>query len=212
MTAPATLPVVVAVSAMLLLAAAVGAAAPLTPPGIALRLAAWWAVILLTLVLVTRVEQLPLTSIGLGRPPWVSLASGLALFVVAFLVAGATARGLMPALGLASDTGRVAMIAALPIAVQLALFITAAVGEELICRGVVIPRLWPLSPTLAVIASVILFTLPHAFAWRPAQLVFVAPLGLVFALFFAWRRDLPACILAHLLVDTAGFLMMRLPR
>jgi len=39
--------------------------------------------------------------------------------------------------------------------------------------------------------------------------VFAAPLGLVFALFFLWRRDLLSCILAHALVKVAGFLMFQ---
>ena len=103
-------------------------------------------------------------------------------------------------------------IARAPRALQLAVFATAAVVEELVCRGYVISRLVPLSPMIAVIASVAIFTLPHMFGWRATQLIFVAPLGLVFALFFLWRPDLPAVMIAHFLVDAAGFLMMRMAR
>lgn len=212
MTQPLSLPVLVAVPALFLVHAALWAGAPPVAPAMALRLLSWAGVTAIIPLLVTRVEQLPLASIGLQPPGWRTLFSGLALFVVAFLVAGMTARGLMPALGLTSDTGRIAAIAALPLLLQLGMFATAAVTEELVFRGFLMSRLLPLSPVVAVAASVILFTLPHALTWRPAQLVFVAPLGLVFALFFAWRRDLPACILAHFLVDTAGFMMMRLHR
>lgn len=176
------------------------------------RLASWWIVIAATLFIITGHAGLKLRAIGLAAPGLASLGWGMALFVVAFLLSGILARLLMPALGLAQDGGQAARIAALPIPIQLALFITAAAVEELVCRGVIIASLAPVSPTLAVAASVLVFALPHLFAWKPAQLAFVTPLGLVFALFFLWRFDLAACILAHFLVDAAGFLLMRLPR
>lgn len=196
----------------------VGAAAlssafrPAEGAGLGLRLASWWAVVAATLFAVTGIERLPLASVGLQSVGLGTIGWGAAVFVCAFLLAGVVARLLMPALGLEQDAGQAARIAARPIALQLMLFATAAVVEELVCRAVVISRLAPLSPTLAVAASILLFTLPHLFSWKPAQLVFVAPLGAVFALFFLWRGDLPACILAHFLVDTAGFLLLRLPR
>jgi membrane protease YdiL (CAAX protease family) len=177
-----------------------------------LRLASWWGVIGLVLIVVTQLEGLPLVSIGVRLPDITSVGWGGALFLVGFIIAGVSANVLMPALGLAQDTVRASAIANAPLALQLALFATAAVVEELVCRGFMISRLAPVSPMLALFASVVVFTLPHAFGWKLAQLLFVAPLGLVFALFFLWRPDLPACIIAHFLVDTAGFLMMRMQR
>jgi membrane protease YdiL (CAAX protease family) len=177
-----------------------------------LRLASWWIVISTVLVMVTRVERLPLASIGLKPVGPDTLGWGAGMFVVAFLISGLVARLLMPALGVGQDGGQAMRIAAQPVVLQLALFATAAVVEELVCRGFIISRLAPFSPALAVAASVALFMLPHMFGWKPAQLLFVAPLGIVFALFFLWCRDLPACIIAHFLVDTAGFMLMRLPR
>jgi uncharacterized protein len=176
------------------------------------RLVSWWCVCVLTMVVVAQIEGLPLRSIGVCPPDIGSLGWGVVLFLIAFMVAGAAARIVMPALGLAQDKARASAIANAPLALQLALSGTAAVMEELICRGFVMSRLVPISPTLAVIASVVVFTLPHAFSWRLAQLVFVAPLGLVFSLFFLWRADLLAVIIAHFLVDTAGFLMLRMAR
>ena len=176
------------------------------------RLVSWWVVCALTMLVVTRIEGLPLRSIGVRPPDIGSLGWGVLLFVVAFMIAGAAARIIMPALGLAQDQTRASAIANAPLALQLAMFATAVAAEELICRGFVMSRLVPISPAVAVIASVVVFTLPHAFGWRLAQLVFVAPLGLVFSLFFLWRPDLPAVIIAHFLVDTAGFLMLRMVR
>lgn len=179
---------------------------------VGMRLGSWWIVAIAVVLIVLRFEQQPLTSLGWHPPSLSTFGWGVGLFVAAFLTAGVVARLVMPAMGLAQDAGQAARVAAMPLATQLAVFFTAAVVEELVCRGYVISRLLPFSPALAVIASAALFTLPHAFGWRPAQLVFVAIIGFVFSLFFLWRRDLPACILAHFLLDTAGFVMMRLSR
>ena len=172
----------------------------------------WWVFIAMALLIVVRIERLPLASVGWHTPGFAAVGWGGGLFVVAFVIAGLTAALLMPAFGFSQDAARALKVTALPLSLQLGIFATAAVVEELVCRGLVISRLAPLCPPFAMVVSVAIFALPHVFSWRPAQLIFVLPLGLVFALFFLWRRDLPACILAHFLVDAAGFLMMRLPR
>lgn len=174
------------------------------------RLASWWIVGLLVLLIVLRIEGLPLSSIGIRAPGIGSVGWGALLFLVAFMAAGATARIVMPALGLQQDASRAAAIATAPVPLVLAVAATAAVVEELVCRGFLMSRLLPISPVLALLASIGVFTLPHGFGWRIEQLVFVAPLGLIFSLFFLWRPDLPAVIIAHFLVDAVGFLMMRM--
>jgi membrane protease YdiL (CAAX protease family) len=58
----------------------------------------------------------------------------------------------------------------------------------------------------AVVVSVAAFTYAHMRGWGPAHLISVGASGLVFSLFYVWRRDLPSNIFGHFLSDATGFL------
>jgi membrane protease YdiL (CAAX protease family) len=49
-------------------------------------------------------------------------------------------------------------------------------------------------------------TFAHLAGWGWVQLIPVAGAGLIFALLYAWRRDLPSNMLGHFLADALGFL------
>jgi len=63
------------------------------------------------------------------------------------------------------------------------------------------------SAVLAIAVSVITFTWAHYGGWGPVQLIPVFGAGVIFAVLYVWRRDLPSNILAHFLTDGAGFLL-----
>jgi membrane protease YdiL (CAAX protease family) len=62
------------------------------------------------------------------------------------------------------------------------------------------------SMALAILVSVAAFTYAHLAGWGWVHLIPVAVSGLVFALLYAWRRDLPCNMLGHFMADGAGFL------
>lgn len=87
------------------------------------------------------------------------------------------------------------------------LVITAAVTEEVLYRSyaVGIGQLLFGSIWVACAVSVIAFTLAH-FMWGLAHLVPVFVSAVVLTLLFVFTRNLWLCILAHAIVDSAGFL------
>src|SRR5260370_28186107 len=91
---------------------------------------------------------------------------------------------------------------------RILLVLRAAVVEEILFRGYLIEKVRQLSKNtaFAVVVSVTAFTYAHLGGWGPVHLIAVGGGGLVFALLYVWRRDLPSNILAHFLADAAGFL------
>jgi membrane protease YdiL (CAAX protease family) len=88
------------------------------------------------------------------------------------------------------------------------LVLRAAVVEEILFRGYLIEKVRQLSGStaLAVIISVAAFTFAHLRGWGMVHLIAVGASGVVFALLYVWRRDLPSNILGHFFSDAIGFL------
>ena len=84
----------------------------------------------------------------------------------------------------------------------------AAVTEEILFRGYLIEKVRQLSRStvLAVIVSVAAFICAHLRGWGPVHLIAVGGGGVVFALLYVWRRDLPSNMFGHFLADAVGFL------
>lgn len=170
----------------------------------------WWPLLFITLGYIVFVERLPLSSIGLKRPGWMTL-------VVAALTAAALF-ALDPAIdwliGLlhvndAPGSGGGHALATMPYWYRALLVVRAAVAEEAIFRGYAIERIEALtgSTTLAVIISAAMFGYAHLAFWGWAPALNVAAGGLVLALVYVWRRDLGANILAHFIVDAIALLL-----
>jgi membrane protease YdiL (CAAX protease family) len=83
------------------------------------------------------------------------------------------------------------------------------VVEEILFRGYMIEKIRQLtgSAVLAVAVSVLTFTGAHYAGWGVVQLIPVFGAGVILALLYMWRRDLPSNMLAHFLTDGAGFLL-----
>ena len=93
-----------------------------------------------------------------------------------------------------------------PIWWMVLVFLRAGIIEELLFRGFVISRLIDLgmSRLWALLISTFLFVVPHAFFWPASSLILVAFTGLALGTIFIWKRDLLACVIAHIGVNVGG--------
>ncbi len=149
---------------------------------------------------VLRVERLPLQSIGLRRPTWLTLLWGVALALATLYVLPLITRPLVNALGAEGFEAGVQRLARLPTWFRIVVGVAGGAVEETLYRGYAIERLtaitgrrW-LGATIATVA----FVLAHVPAWGLAYTLGAnLPFGVVMTLFYLWRRDLLANILAH---------------
>jgi membrane protease YdiL (CAAX protease family) len=172
------------------------------------REAFFWIVTAILIAYILLVEKRPLSSIGLKRPAWKSLAFGIAagvLLVAGFMVIFTV---VMPALHLKMNQSAMAGLLHTPLWFRFILVLRAAVFEEIAYRGYSIERTQELtgSRIFAFLFSVAAFTYAHAGYWGWASLLIPAFGGIVFAALYLWRRDLSCNMIAHFIADGAGFL------
>jgi len=159
------------------------------------------------LLLVTRLEKLPLTSVGLGTSRWwKSVGWGL---VISAICAGL-------ALGLIHLTGfgkgpTAAALGRLPLWLVTVIVFRAGIAEELFYRGYAIERLRSLGlgHWASAIIPLAIFSVGH-WTGGAANILVAAVLGGVLTVFYLWRRDLVSNIFAHVLVDFVGNVVPRL--
>jgi membrane protease YdiL (CAAX protease family) len=177
--------------------------------GFWLQEAAIWALTAAVVFILVFWEKLPLSSIGLRRPTWMTLlwgiAGAIAVRIVASIVLVFYARllGASTLHNFAHDLGLAMKLGAMPFGFIILLSVRAAVTEEILYRGYVIERLGAVtgSRILAAGVSLVAFTLAHLGAWDLTYLIVVAPIGLVLTAQYLWRRDLAANICTHFLTD-----------
>ncbi|HTT01736.1 MAG TPA: CPBP family intramembrane glutamic endopeptidase [Steroidobacteraceae bacterium] len=168
----------------------------------------WWALLVIVLLFVLRVERLPLASIELKRPTLATLwaiPAGIALVVgVPFIYFE-----VFPLLHLHMNSAEMSRLSATPFWYRLILVTRAAVCEETFCRGYAIPRIEELSGSswLAVLVSWAAFTIAHLSSWGWPQLIVAGYGGAILTALFVWRRDLTCNIVAHFIGDGVGFLL-----
>ena len=170
----------------------------------------WVAFAAIILIWVTKVERLPLSSIGLIRPTRGTFGWGLAATVVLLATVMLTFAVIAPALGLKQNMAATAAIVQVPLWLLITTPIVAGITEEILYRGYAIERLTFLTGNryLAAIIAGVLFLLLHL-SWGGAQMIIVAFGTVIFVGLYLWRRDLPCVMLAHILVDLIGFALAR---
>jgi membrane protease YdiL (CAAX protease family) len=145
-------------------------------------------------------EHLPLRSIGWRRPNWVTCVTGALLGLFCFIGFPLITA---PLVNLADDGGLQAGIqklAALPIWFRLIVAVTGGIIEETLYRGYAVERLAMITGRAWVggVISMIIFGLAHIPSWGVGfSLAADLPFGVVMTLFYLWRRDLLANIIAH---------------
>jgi membrane protease YdiL (CAAX protease family) len=162
-----------------------------------------WLCVIALLVIIRRGERLPLTSVGIGTSPWwKSILWGLAMTIVCGLVgfgiAHATHYG-------QADNPTVVAYLKLPVWLLVFIVFRAGVVEELFYRGYAIERLESLglNRSWAVVIPLTIFGVAHwTGGW--ANILIALALGVILSVFYVWRRDLVANMIAHFLVDFIG--------
>jgi uncharacterized protein len=176
-----------------------------------IREAVWWLYAAAVLIWLGLVERLPMSSIGFRCPTWKSLLFAVlgagALMLVFVIHFGVIVRIFHLDMTAALDQQRI--ILSRPYWYRVLLVLRAAVVEEILFRGFIIEKVRQLtsSVVLAVALSVLTFTGGHFAGWGLLQLIPVFSGGVIFALLYVWRRDLPCNMLAHFLTDGAAFLL-----
>ncbi len=170
--------------------------------------ASLWVVLALALACLVLGERLPLAAVGLVRPHprsiWTGLAIGAAVYAALFALVAALLK-----LGLFDADRASEIIGNWPLWLRLFALITAGVVEEALYRGFAIERLTALtgSKGLAAMFSLAAFSAAHVPFWGLAALAAPIVGGGFFTLVYLWRRDLVACMVAHIAVDFVGLVL-----
>ncbi len=162
-----------------------------------------WLCAIVLLVIIRRGERLPLRSVGIGTSPWwKSILWGLVMTVISgvvgFGLAHATHYG-------QANNPTAAAFAKFPVWLVILIIFRAGVVEELFYRGYAIERLESLglNRVWAVVIPLAIFGVGHwTGGW--ANILIALVLGVILSVFYLWRRDLVANMIAHFLVDFIG--------
>ncbi|MDH3402835.1 MAG: CPBP family intramembrane metalloprotease [Acidobacteriota bacterium] len=136
-----------------------------------------------------------LVGLGAGVGAWVVVIA--VLLVVGLVIVATGGEDALPR----EPPAMIPWIAGLPIAVRLAVSLSAGFFEELFFRGFLQPR-------TGVALSTALFVLAHANYEQPLMLVGIALLSLIFAQLVRWRRNIWPAIVAHALFDAVQLLVV----
>jgi uncharacterized protein len=167
-----------------------------------------WVVLAGALACLVFGERLPLSCVGLVAPTRRSLAFGfgvgVGVYVLLFAVVATLAQ-----FNLFDADKAGAVVIAWPLWLRLFTLVTAGVVEEALYRGYAIERLTALTGRrwLAAILALAAFSAAHVPFWGLAALATPIVGGGFFTLVYLWRRDLVACMVAHIAVDSVGLLI-----
>jgi uncharacterized protein len=145
-------------------------------------------------------EHLPLQSIGVRRPDWSTIISAILLLGVGLYVLPLMTAPLLNAIGKDSFRSGIRRLVPLPVWFRIVVGATGGIVEETLYRGYALERLATITgrPWLGAAISVVAFGLAHIPAWGTGfALAADLPFGILMTLFYLWKRDLLANILAH---------------
>jgi membrane protease YdiL (CAAX protease family) len=181
--------------------------------GLFLDETAAWLYAGLVMFIVVIWQRRPLHEIGLAPPRDNTLTVGVWGAATAVAV-GALVGSLVQTLtGRSADAGtQAAALTHGSVLYAVVLAIRAGTIEELLYRGTAIEQLSLLIGNRWLAAAIIgvLFVLAHGLVFHWPQLIPIAAATLVMTLLYLWRHNLWANILAHVLVDTVGLVVVTL--
>lgn len=167
-----------------------------------------WIVLAAALACHVYGDRLPLSDIGLVPPRLRSVLFGLAVGASVYIGLYAIAFVLWKN-GLFEAKAPAGQILQWPLWLRLFMLITAGVVEEALFRGFAIERLTVLTGRrwLAALFALAAFVAAHVPFWGLGAIATPIVGGGFFTLVYLWRRDLIACMVAHLAVDSVGLLL-----
>lgn len=207
-TSPTIVGLVLALVGPVLLASPLGAilGAPESLTTKLLEQLSLWVLFAMVIGIVMLWEKRPLSSIGL-RFQWQSIAWGLLLAAV-LIFSDPLFVWLLEKTGIAGFEEGFAKLRGLPVWFLVLAAATAGVVEETLYRGYAIERLalFVGSYWWAGLIALTAFALVHLpfWGWGPVLTIFMA--GALITAFYIWKRDLPACIVAHAVTDAVGLI------
>jgi len=160
-----------------------------------------------------RVERLSLRSIGVRRPDWSTLVSGILLCVTMLYVLPLVTTPLLNVMGSHGLEAGLQRLAPLPVWFRVIVGITGGIIEETLYRGYAVERLTSITGRrwLGGAISTVAFGLAHIPMWGVGfALGADLPFGILMTAFYLWKRDLLANILAHSTGAVVG-LLTRVP-
>jgi membrane protease YdiL (CAAX protease family) len=171
---------------------------------------AMWAFAGAVLWIVLGVERRPLASIGLKPPGARSIAMGLALAAVIMWVLTPFNVWLLKQLGLAGFEEGIGAARRMPPWLLAFAVLTAGVVEEILYRGYPLERLAEITGSVALAGAitVLVFALVHWPTWGAGPVLTFVVSGMVVTGFYVWQRDLTATIVAHVVVDAMGLIVV----
>jgi membrane protease YdiL (CAAX protease family) len=175
--------------------------------------ATMWSLTLIVLGIVLFGERRSLTSLGLGRPTWPAIRTGIMMTVLLLVLAMGAGAIVQAVGGMSGNSGnQIDLVVGLPIWLQLVVALSAGFTEELLFRGYAITRTTELTGNrwLGAIIPIIVFGAVHAPFWGVGHAVVAGMSGLWLTLIYQWRRDLWTNITAHALLDLLVFVSVDL--
>lgn len=167
-----------------------------------------WLVVIVLCVIAFVAERREPSELGIRMPGWRDVLAALGGVIAALIFSGAAGA----IVAMPSSLTDLHKMAAVPLNLRIAVVLTAAVCEEFMYRAFGIEEIAYLTGKrwLAGLLSLILFTFSHAGLYgMSATLIVPALVGAVLTGLYLWRRNLPACILMHAIMD--GIFIIAIP-
>lgn len=171
-----------------------------------------WVLALVLLGVVLFWEKQPLASIGIKKVTWRDVLWGLVGFIIGALTFVLTAP-LVNALGLGTTSVGILELAQMSIALRIAIVLTAGITEEIMFRGYPIERINSLTKGrlgISALIAYVVFVLLHIPFWGLGGTLQIGVWNLVITILYVKRRNLPACMLMHILNDAYAFILLPL--
>jgi membrane protease YdiL (CAAX protease family) len=149
---------------------------------------------------VMRRERLSLESIGIRQPTWATLISGIVLWGVNWIWTPLIAQPVLNTFGRHGLEAGLQELVLMPVWFRVFVHLTGGMVEEILYRGYAIERLGILTGHrwMGGVISAVIFGLAHIPTWGVAFALGVdLPFGIVMTIFYLWRRDLIANMIAH---------------
>ena len=166
-----------------------------------------WLVTLVLCVIAFAIQRWKPWELGICWLGWRDILAALAGVIIALALGSAATRFVVIPASLADFR----KIAAVPLGVRIIVLLTAAICEEVISRGFAIEELAYLTGKrwLAGALSLVLFTGAHLRLYGlSAALIIPALVGGILTVLYLWRRNLPSCMLMHVIMDGIFLIVM----